>query len=105
VIGGAGAIGVPGGGEADGESGAAAADEDNDDGGTVGTFGAADDCGDAPVPLFDVPPAAEPPPLDAPTPTGDGTGALSAAPQSSQYSAPAGFSFWQTWQIVMIRSP
>jgi len=39
------------------------------------------------------------PPLDTPAPTGAGT--LNAAPQSSQYSAPAGFSFWQTWQIVM----
>jgi hypothetical protein len=50
---------------------------------------AADAVGPVPVAL-----AAADPLLD--TPTGAGAATLSAAPQSSQYSAPAGFSFWQT---------
>jgi hypothetical protein len=57
--------------------------------------GACADDGAAEVAASDTPA----PPLDTPAPTGAAT--LSAAPQSSQYSAPAGFSFWQTWQIVI----
>jgi hypothetical protein len=52
---------------------------------------AADAVGPVPVAL-----AAADPLLDTLAPTGAGAATLSAAPQSSQYSAPAGFSFWQT---------
>jgi hypothetical protein len=62
--------------------GDAAAELDDDVGGTVGTAGA--------VEAADVELAAPPP--ETPAPTGVGAATLSAAPQSSQYSAPAGFS-------------
>jgi hypothetical protein len=76
-------------------SGDAAAELDAEDGGTIGTLDAEADAGAADGVVLD----AEAPPLAAPAPTG--AGAVSAAPQSSQYSAPAGFSCWQTWQTLI----
>jgi hypothetical protein len=84
------ADGVPGIGGDDGVPGAAAAD-DEDDGGAVGTSFTSGACaGDDDGPLPTAPGSADRPP-ETPAPTG--VDAFSAAPQSSQYSAPAGFSF------------
>jgi hypothetical protein len=102
-----------------GAAGDAAAELDDEVGGTAGTpgVGTALEAGGAEVSATDVGPSGASDPTDpaadavgpvpvalaaaelpagAPAPTDAGAGALSAAPQSSQYSAPAGFSLWQT---------
>jgi hypothetical protein len=76
----------------DGATGEAGAGSTGDNDPTEPAGFAVEACSEAPFTV----PAVDAPPLDTPAPTGTGAATLSAAPQSSQYSAPAGLSCWQT---------